>query len=54
MEGAVKAVVEKSRGSQLSIVATQVVYLCRDCDETILASYKIGRSPLMPTELPTT
>ena len=54
MEGAVKAVVEKSRGSQLSIVATQVVYLCRECDATILASYRIGRSPLMPSELPTT
>tara|TARA_Y100000768_G_scaffold130529_2_gene96971 strand:+ start:765 stop:1085 length:321 start_codon:yes stop_codon:yes gene_type:complete len=53
MEGAVKAIVEKSRGSQLSIVATQVVYLCKVCDETILASYLIGRSPLMPDQLPT-
>ncbi|MEC9088850.1 MAG: hypothetical protein ACPHL4_07090 [Acidimicrobiales bacterium] len=53
MEGAVKAVVEKSRGSQLSIVATQVVYLCRSCDESILASYRVGRSPLMPDQLPT-
>jgi 5-methylcytosine-specific restriction endonuclease McrA len=53
MEGAVKAVVEKSRGSQLSIVATQVVYLCRVCDERILASYRVGRSPLMPDQLPT-
>ena len=52
MEGAVKAIVEKSRGSQLSIVATQVVYLCKMCDETILASYLIGRSPLMPDQLP--
>ena len=53
MEGAVKAVVEKSRGSQLSIVATQVVWLCRQCDAKVLASYRIGRSPLMPAELPT-
>tara|TARA_B100001250_G_scaffold316837_1_gene279260 strand:- start:8270 stop:8590 length:321 start_codon:yes stop_codon:yes gene_type:complete len=53
MEGAVKAIVEKSRGSQLSIVATQVVYLCKVCDATILASYLIGRSPLMPDQLPT-
>ena len=53
MEGAVKAIVEKSRGSQLSIVATQVVYLCKVCDETILASYLIGRRPLMPDQLPT-
>ena len=52
MEGAVKAIIEKSRGSQLSIVATQVVYLCRHCDEKILASYRIGRSPLMPDQLP--
>ena len=54
MEAAIKAVVEKSRGSQLSIVATQVVHLCRSCDETILARYRVGRSPLMPDELPTT
>ncbi|MCS5674573.1 MAG: hypothetical protein NZ605_06165 [Acidimicrobiales bacterium] len=53
MEGAVKAIVEKSRGSQLSIVATQVVYLCRSCDAAILASYRVGRSPLMPDQLPT-
>ena len=53
IEGAVKAIVEKSRGSQLSIVATQVVYLCRSCDEAILASYRVGRSPLMPDQLPT-
>jgi hypothetical protein len=54
MEGAIKAIVEKSRGSQLSIVATQVVYLCRQCDERVLSSYRIGRSPLMPDQLPTT
>lgn len=54
MEAAIKAVVEKSRGSQLSIVATQVVHLCRDCDGEILARYRVGRSPLMPDELPTT
>ena len=53
MEGAVKAIVEKSRGSQLSIVATQVVYLCRSCDERVLASYRVGRSPLMPDQLST-
>lgn len=53
MEAAIKAVVEKSRGSQLSIVATQVVHLCRSCDEELLASYRISRSPLMPDQLPT-
>ncbi len=54
VEGAIKAIVEKSRGSQLSIVATQVVYLCRSCDADLLASYRISRSPLMPDQLPTT
>ena len=54
VEGAIKAVVERSRGSQLSIVATQVVYLCRDCDADLLASYRTSRSPLMPDQLPTT
>lgn len=53
VEGAIKAVIEKSRGSQLSIVATQVVYLCRQCDAELLASYRISRSPLMPDQLPT-
>jgi len=37
----------------LSIVATQVVWLCRSCDEAVLARYRIGRSPLMPDQLPT-
>lgn len=54
VEAAVKAVVEKSRGSQLSIVATQVVHLCRTCDADVLAAYRISRSPLMPDQLPTT
>jgi len=53
VEGAIKAVIEKSRGSQLSIVATQVVHLCRSCDAELLASYRISRSPLMPDQLPT-
>lgn len=52
MEAAVKAVLEKSRGTQLSIVGTQVVHLCRSCDAEVLASYRISRSPLMPDDLP--
>ncbi|NOX31764.1 MAG: hypothetical protein GXP35_17230 [Actinobacteria bacterium] len=53
VEAAVKAIVEKSRGSQLSIVATQTVYLCRSCDDKVLARYRVSRSPLMPDQLPT-
>ena len=54
LEPAIKAIVEKSRGSQLSIVATQVVHLCRECDAELLAGYRVSRSPLMPDQLPTT
>ena len=53
LEPAVKAIVEKSRGSQLSIVATQVIHLCTTCDIGILEGYRISRSPLMPDQLPT-
>ena len=51
---ALKAIVEKSRGSQLSIVATEVIHLCLGCDAELLARYRISKSPLMPDELPTT
>lgn len=51
---ACKAVVERSRGSQLSIVATEVIHLCMQCDEELVGRYRISRSPLMPDELPTT
>ncbi len=54
LEEAVKAVVEKSRGSQLSIVGTQTVQLCKSCDAELVASYRTSRSPLMPDDLPTT
>jgi hypothetical protein len=54
MVAAVKAVVEKGRGTQLSVVGTQVVYLCGTCDETLLRKYFDNRpNPLMPDELPT-
>jgi hypothetical protein len=54
LEVAIKAIVERSRGTQLSIVATQPLDLCRVCDAEVLDSYRISRSPLMPSELPTT
>lgn len=50
---ACKAIVEKARGSQLSIVATEVIHLCMDCDADLVGRYRISRSPLMPDELPT-
>ena len=49
-----KAIVEKSRGTQLSVVGTRTVHLCSDCDAEILAIYHKNRpNPLMPDQLPT-
>ena len=53
MEGAVQAIVEKSRGTQLSIMGTRVIHLCRQCDKDVLERYLRSRSPLMPGDLPT-
>jgi len=53
LHDALRAIVERSRGTQLSIVSTEVVHLCGSCDAEVLARYRRGRSPLMPAELPT-
>lgn len=49
------AVVEKSRGTQLSVVATTDAHLCRQCDAETIASLQAqpGGRLLMPEELPT-
>ncbi len=48
------AIVEKSRGTQLSIVGTRPVDLCSVCDDIVLRHYHDHRpNPLMPTDLPT-
>lgn len=54
LEGAAKAIVEKSRGTQLSIVGIEIIQLCRRCDHDALVAYRIHRTALMPSELPTT
>ncbi|MDH3500621.1 MAG: hypothetical protein OEM97_10890 [Acidimicrobiia bacterium] len=54
MVAVVKAVVEKGRGTQLSVVGTQVVHMCAECDATTVRRYFDNRpNPLMPNELPT-
>jgi len=53
VHAALKAIVERSRGTQLSIMSTEVVYLCADCDPAAVADYRQSKSPLMPDELPT-
>ena len=48
------AIVEKSRGTQLSVVGTRTIHLCSTCDAETLAAYHRNRpNPLMPDELPT-
>ena len=49
------AIVEKSRGTQLSVVGTRAVHLCSKCDAETLETYHRNRpNPLMPDQLPTT
>ena len=48
------AIVEKGRGTQLSVVGTRTVHLCSVCDAATLERYHRNRpNPLMPDELPT-
>lgn len=48
------AIVERSRGTQLSILGTRSIDLCTSCDADVLRHYHEHRpSPLMPTDLPT-
>lgn len=48
------AIVEKSRGTQLSVVGIRIVHLCSTCDADDIARWHRNRpNPLMPRELPT-
>lgn len=48
------AIVEKGRGTQLSVVGIRVVQLCTSCDADDLERWQRNRpNPLMPAELPT-
>jgi len=50
---AIAAIVEKGRGTQLSVVGTRVVHLCEACDAPTLRRYFKNRpNPLMPDDLP--
>ncbi|MEM7094178.1 MAG: hypothetical protein AAF567_14330 [Actinomycetota bacterium] len=53
MREAVQAVVEKSRGTQLSIQSFRQTWLCPTCDAEVYDKYKISNRPLPPDELPT-
>jgi hypothetical protein len=48
------AILEKGRGTQLSVVGTRPVRLCVRCDAAALERWQRNRpNPLMPGELPT-
>ena len=49
---AFQAIVDKSRGTQLSIQSMRLVYLCPNCEPDLLANYLASKSPLPPDELP--
>ena len=54
MQSVPLAILEKGRGTQLSVVGTRMVYLCSACDAESLDRYHRNRpNPLMPDELPT-
>ncbi len=48
------AIVEKSRGTQLSILSTRIEYLCWRCDRDLIDAQRRSGTALMPDELPTT
>lgn len=54
VRAAVQAMLEKSRGTQLSVQSMIVVYLCQSCDAERLADFQQTNTPLPPTELPVT
>jgi len=47
------AVIEKSRGTQLSIVSTNSEYLCWTCDRDLIDAQRQSGTALMPDQLPT-
>ena len=53
MYAAPVAVIEKSRGTQLSIVSTTAEHLCWRCDRDLIDQQRRSGTALMPDQLPT-
>lgn len=54
MQAVPLAILEKGRGTQLSVVGTRTVHLCSKCDAETLRRYHDNRpNPLMPDDIPT-
>ena len=48
------AILEKARGTQLSVIGTRTIHLCPNCNAETLERWHRNRpNPLMPDELPT-
>ena len=54
MQAVPLAILEKGRGTQLSVVGTRQIHLCSVCDAETLRIYHRNRpNPLMPDDIPT-
>lgn len=54
MQSVPLAILEKGRGTQLSVVGTRQIHLCSLCDAETLRVYHANRpNPLMPDDIPT-
>ena len=54
MQAVPLAILEKGRGTQLSVVGTRQIHLCSQCDAETLRHYHDNRpNPLMPDDIPT-
>lgn len=53
MYAAPVAVIEKARGTQLSIVSTTSQYFCWTCDRDLIDEQRRSGTALMPDQLPT-
>ena len=49
---AARSIVDKSRGTQLSIQSIEIIYLCVICDADDLATWNQSNTPLRPREMP--
>ncbi len=54
VRAAFQSILEKSRGTQLSIQSMKLIYLCPTCDADRLADYVKSNTPIPPDVLPVT
>lgn len=52
LRDALEAILDKSRGTQLSIQAMKVIWLCHDCDAEKLRRWLDSNVPLPPDTMP--